>query len=131
MNMVTPEEPDPLLLATLPCLPQQSNHSGYIFVSHFTVAINQTICDFGNIVFLLCKKKITKNNRKKFNMAKVANILAYSNKQTGVGLKKCIFWRQYCCSRAECSAPCKHSGKRIDPYQSTSLNTGEGKISQE
>ena len=33
---------------------------GYIFVLLFTVGINQNICDFGHIVFLLCRKPLLK-----------------------------------------------------------------------
>ena len=45
---------------------------GYIFVLLFT-----NICDFCRIVFLLCKKNPTKTDIKKYNMAKVADILVY------------------------------------------------------
>ena len=51
---------------------------GYIFVLLFTVGINQNICDFGHIVFLLSKNTV-KTDRKKYNMAKVANILVHSH----------------------------------------------------
>ena len=45
---------------------------GYIFVLLFT-----NICDFCHIVFLLCKKNPTKTDKKKYNIAKVADILVY------------------------------------------------------
>ena len=50
---------------------------GYIFVLLFTVGINQNICDFGHIVFFVSAKNTVKTDRKKYNTAKVANILVY------------------------------------------------------
>ena len=49
---------------------------GYIFVLLFTMGVNQNICNFGHIVFLLWKTT-TKTDKKKYNMAKAANILVY------------------------------------------------------
>ena len=98
---------------------------GYIFVLLFTVGINQNICDFSHILFLLYRKtplKLTERNTISPKLQIFWYISTVKSKkqrlihnrqvdfaekcslkqvlQAGVGLQKCIFWRQYFCSRA-------------------------------